>query len=422
MRNIASIDISASRHDASYPLGPDDRVDAILLLYSGGLDTSCLVHWIKSKFKCKLIALTVNVGQQRDNFDEIRSRALQLGADEHILIDGRSRLIEQYAYFAVKANGRIGAHGHPLSSSLTRPLIAEMAVELVEERGITCVAHGATGRSNDNVRFDTALLSLNSKIKILAPVREWGFTREEEIQYLNSFGVNLFDADEPSYSVDDNVWGIELEAGIITDHEKPFPTEHRRLVNDLNAAPHHPETVDVEFYEGEATAINGKLLSPLQIVEELNLKGAEHGIGFFDHLEDRALGFKVREIHECPAAEILMRIYADMEYASLNLESLQLKSYLDREWVHSTMFGKCFSEPFDTIRLAIDRLSKKVGGKAQVRLFKGSCQIVSRNYTNALDIEAFKKALGPDWLLSERAMTSYIQISSNRLLFGRSGR
>jgi argininosuccinate synthase len=388
VRKLVDIDVRHGNFAHTYIPAPSEvRSQQVLLLYSGGLDTSTLVHWLTNIYECKVVTLTVDVGQ-REDFAALERKAYKLGAVDHILVDGRHRLITEYGWRAIRANARVGLQGHPLSSSLTRPLIAQIAAQIAAARKIAYVAHGASGKSNDNFRFDMTLLVRLPGVKILAPVRDWNMTRDEELAYAAENGIEVPVRSTMPVSIDDNLWACEVEAGPLNDLSLPIPDELWTILPHPLRAAKAPATVKLTFRGGEPVGINHSELSPVELMMRLNDMGRRHAIGVFDCLEDRAMGLKVRELHFAPGVTILLTAFSDLEMACLTSDSLQIKRKLDHYWAELMLTGRSTEPAIGAIDAAISALTKHLSGDLDVELFMGQCRIIRRDYPNSLDVRS----------------------------------
>src|ERR671918_15973 len=290
---------------ASY-LATRDEVFRVLLLYSGGLDTSVMLKWIQDEYEAEVVALTVNLGQPGEDYDVVRGKALQLGALDCHVVDAREEFAREYVLPAIKANALYGG-GYPLFTALGRPLIAKLAVEFARRTGCDTIAHGCTGKGNDQVRIESTVVALDPSMKIIAPVRGWQMGREEEIAYAREHGIQVKGGTEtPPYSIDDNLWGRSSEGGAIEDLGEPPRDDVFELVTDPRQAPDEPQLVEIEFDQGRPVSLNGERLDLVELLERAGEIGARHGCGIVDHVEDRIVGLKVRDLYEAPAAAILL--------------------------------------------------------------------------------------------------------------------
>src|SRR4051794_15090096 len=286
---------------ASYQADPD-AVARVLLLYSGGLDTSVMLRWIQERYGAEIVALTVNLGQPGEDFDVVVGKARQLGAVDAILVDAREQFARDYVVPAIKANAVYG-NGYPLFTALGRPLIAKLAVEHARRTACDTLAHGCTGKGNDQVRIEATAAALDPDLQVIAPVRQWSMSRDEEIAYARERGIPVKGGTEaPPYSIDDNLWGRSSEGSEIEDLEEPPRDQVFQLVTRPEEAPDEAEFVRVEFERGCPVALDGERLELVKLLERAAQLGRRHGVGIVDHIEDRIVGLKIRDVYEVPAA------------------------------------------------------------------------------------------------------------------------
>ena len=397
--------LAVQRPAASY-LAEKGTFDKCLLLFSGGLDTSCMTKWIAERYECDVYTFTLDVGQDED-FAALERKAYAIGAKRHFCVDAREELVEDFCWKAVKANAMTGRNGHPLSSSLTRPLMIKHALEIAAREGIPVLAHGGTGRSNDSLRVDTGVLTLSPEMRVLAPVRDWGLTREAELEYVRAHGIEVSATPSRSYSIDDNLWARETEAGLLNYTDEPAPDEIFSRVRAPELAPDEPAAVTVDFAEGVPAGLDGESMPALQIVETLNEIGAEHGIGRFDVLEDRGVGIKVRELHEAPAAEILIRAHVDLQELVLTKEELRVSRLVELEWVEQALTGFWYTPLMSALNAFFDESQKRLTGSVTLRLGKGKASVVTRTSPYALDLTN----LGVVTRLNEGATSAFIEVA-----------
>ena len=287
---------------ASYEADPEN-VGRVLLLYSGGLDTSVMLHWIQEQYGAEIVTLTVELGQPGENWDAVTGKAKDLGALETLVIDAREQFANEFVLPAIRANALYGG-GYPLFTALARPLIARLAVEAAREHGCDTIAHGCTGKGNDQVRIDSTIATLGPELRVLAPVREWRMGREEEIAYAREHRIPVTGGTEkPPYSIDDNLWGRSSEGGAIEDLDSPTPDDVFKLVTRPEDAPDEPELVRIGFEAGRPVSVNGESLGLVELIDRVSELGCRHGIGIVDHLEDRIVGLKVRDLYEVPGGD-----------------------------------------------------------------------------------------------------------------------
>jgi len=346
----------------------------VVLAYSGGLDTSVILKLLQEKLGAEVVTVTVNVGQPED-FEEIEAKAYKLGAVKHYTIDARREFVEGYIFKAIKANALYDGL-YPLSTALARPLIASKVVEIALKEGAEAVAHGCTGKGNDQIRFDLAFKALAPHLKIIAPVREWGLTRDWEIDYAIKHGIPV---KSKVYSIDENLWGRSIEGGVLEDPTVEPPEEVFAWTVPPSRAPEEPEYVEIGFEKGVPTHINGERMDPVQLVSYLNRVAGAHGVGRIDMIENRVIGLKSREVYEAPAAVTLIAAHKDLERLVLTKRALDFKEYVDMEWGKLVYQGLWFEPLREALDAFIDVLEEVVTGVVRVKLHKGRAQVVGRS-------------------------------------------
>jgi len=347
-----------------------------LLLYSGGLDTSVMLKWIRQEYDCDVIALTINIGQTADNLDAIKEKALVLGAKEAIVLDAKKEFAELCAE-AVKANADYQG-GYALGCPLGRVMISKLAVQIASEFGCEVIAHGCTGKGNDQVRFESYITTLNPKLKIIAPVREWGMGREEEIAYAIENNIPVEQTKKSPYSYDENMWANTGEGGEIENPANIPPLKNiLKWCNTPQQAPDEEETIQIGFEQGEPVTLNGMPLPKKDLIMQLNETGGKHGVGYFHLIEDRVVGLKVRGVYENPAAHILIQAHKNLEQLVSTREENELKTLMDQKWAYLCYGAKYFEPVMDNIRAYINEQNKKVTGEVTIRLYKGNCEVVA---------------------------------------------
>lgn len=350
--------------------------DTCLLLYSGGLDTSIMLKWIQEQYDCEVIALSVDLGQRADDMDWIREKAMKLGAKECIIYDAKEEFAELCTE-AVKANADYQG-GYALGCPLGRVMISKLAVRIAQEYGCEVIAHGCTGKGNDQVRFEGYITTLDPSLKIIAPVREWSMGRDEELEYAMENNIPVEQTKESPYSYDENMWANTGEGGEIEDPGLVPPLENiLKWCNTPTQAPDREEVVEVTFENGIPVELNGEKQSLAEIIQQLNQKGGEHAVGYFHLIEDRVVGLKVRGIYENPAAHILISAHKDLEQLVSTREENELKHFMDSKWAYLCYGAKYFEPAMDNIRAYIDNQNEKVTGTVKVRLYKGNCEVVA---------------------------------------------
>lgn len=347
-----------------------------LLLYSGGLDTSVMLKWIQEEYECDVIALTINIGQTADNLDAIKQKALKLGAKDAIVYDAKDEFAELCSE-AVKANADYQG-GYALGCPLGRVMISQLAVQFAAEFGCEVIAHGCTGKGNDQVRFESYITTLNPELKIIAPVREWGMGREEEIAYAIENGIPVEQTQKSPYSYDENMWANTGEGGEIENPSLIPPLENiLKWCNTPQQAPDKEELVKIGFEAGVPISLNGVEYPKKELILMLNEIGGNHGVGFFHLIEDRVVGLKVRGIYENPAAHILIKAHKNLEQLVSTREENELKAFMDEKWAYLIYGAKYFEPVMDNIRAFINEQNKKVTGEVTIRLYKGNCESVA---------------------------------------------
>ncbi len=396
---------------ATYLARPED-VQRVLLLYSGGLDTSVMLKWIQDEYKAEVVALTVNLGQPGEDYDVVRGKALSLGAVEAHVVDAREEFAREYVVPAIRANAIYGL-GYPLFTALGRPLIAKLAVELARQTGCDTIAHGCTGKGNDQVRIESTVATLAPELKVIAPVRSWKMGRNEEAAYAREHGIPVKGGAEVApYSIDDNLWGRSSEGRWIEDlsvapHEDVF-----QLVTRPELAPDEPETIEIEFEAGVPVALDGTRLGLVELLDRVAAAGMRHGVGIVDHIEDRIVGLKVRDIYEVPAAAILLPAHAELERLVGTIHQNQFKTMLDQKWaylVYAGLWWEPLRSDLDAYMLAAN---SQVTGRIGVKLFKGSARVVTRQSPYAVydaQLASFAESGG---LFSQEASPGFIELWS----------
>ena len=334
-----------------------------------------LIKYLQEKLNAQVITVTVDVGQGED-LKEAEEKAKKLGALKHYSIDAKAEFARDYIFPAIKANALYEGK-YPISTSLSRPLIAKKMVEIAEKEGATALAHGCTGRGNDQVRFDVTLGSLAPGKKILAPIREWGMTREEEIAYAKTKGIPVSSAAK-KYSIDASVWGRAIECGLLEDASQATPDDAYEWTVAPEKAPNIPEIVTIQFEAGVPVAINGKAMLPLELIEEMNKIAGRNGVGRIDHIEDRLVGIKSREVYECPAATVILEAHKDLEKMVMTRHQVLFKQQVDAEWVFLAYAGLWVDPLKDDLDAFINKSQENVTGEVKLKLYKGSMIVIGR--------------------------------------------
>ena len=354
--------------------------EKVILAYSGGLDTSVAITWLMKDYD--VVAVCMDVGEGKD-LDFIHDKALKVGAVESYVLDVKDEFAEEYVLPALQAHTYY-EQKYPLVSALSRPVISKKLVEIAHKTGATTIAHGCTGKGNDQVRFEVAIAALDPKLKVIAPVREWKWSREEEIEYAKANGVPVpADLDNP-YSVDQNLWGRANECGVLENPWNQAPEDAFGITTSPEEAPDTPEFVDIEFKEGKPVALNGEELKLADLIQKLNTIAGKHGVGRIDHVENRLVGIKSREIYECPGAITLLTAHKEIEDITLVREVSHFKPILENELSNLIYNALWFSPATKAIIAYIKETQKVVNGTAKVKLYKGSAKVVARKSPNSL--------------------------------------
>ncbi|MBS7606475.1 MAG: argininosuccinate synthase [Candidatus Bathyarchaeia archaeon] len=349
----------------------------IVLAYSGGLDTSVLIKWLQEKYNAEVITVTLDVGQKED-LRAIEEKAYKLGVLKHYSIDAKDEFVRNYVFPAIKANALYEGK-YPVSTALSRPLIASKLVEVAEKEHAEAVAHGCTGKGNDQVRIEVSVKALNPNLKVIAPVREWNMTRDAEIEYAREHGIPIpVDKGKP-YSIDQNLWGRSIECGILEYPDKEPPEDAFEWTAPLERAPNEPEYISVEFEDGVPVALNGRSMEPVELIESLNNIAGRHGVGRIDHMEDRLVGIKSREVYECPAATVLIEAHKDLEKMVLTRHEILFKQHVDAEWAYLVYAGLWMEPLKEDLDAFINKTQERVNGEVRVKLFKGNAIVVGRS-------------------------------------------
>ncbi len=394
---------------ASY-LALRDEVSRVLLLYSGGLDTSVMLKWIQDEYEAEVVALTVNLGQPGEDYDVVRGKALRLGALDCHVVDAREEFARDFLVPAIWANADYG-DGYPLFTALGRPLIAKLAVEYARKTGCDTIAHGCTGKGNDQVRIETTIATLAPELKVIAPVRSWAMGRDEEIAYARKHGIPVKGGTETApYSIDDNLWGRSSEGKWIEDLSHAPDDDVFQLVTRPELAPDEPQVVAVEFEAGVPVAIDGERLELVALIERAAELGMRHGVGIVDHIEDRIVGLKVRDIYEVPAAAILLKAHRELERLCGTIHQNQFKPELDRRWAYLVYAGLWWEPLRADIQAYAEHVNQRVTGTIGLKLFKGSVRVVTRESSNAVydaQLATFAESGG---LFSQQASPGFIEL------------
>ena len=350
--------------------------EKVVLAYSGGLDTSVAIRWIKEKYNLDVIALAVDVGGERD-LSAVEKKALNVGALKALVVDAKETFVNDFVFPTLQADA-IYQDSYPLATALSRPLIAKLLVEVAEKEGASAVAHGCTGKGNDQVRFDVGVAALAPHLRVIAPAREWGMTREQTIAYAKRHGIDVPVTSANPYSIDQNLWGRSIECGVLEDPWVEPPEDVFAWTAPARDAPDEPCYVEISFEKGTPIGIDGRELGGISLIQELNRLAATHGVGRIDHIEDRLVGIKSREIYEAPAAVVLFAAHQALEAMTLSREQLRFKQKVAGEYADLVYNGLWFSSFRQDLVAYVQSTQHHVTGTVRLKLLKGVCQIVGR--------------------------------------------
>ncbi|MGI8922123.1 MAG: argininosuccinate synthase [Solirubrobacteraceae bacterium] len=397
---------------ASYEAAPED-VSRVLLLYSGGLDTSVMLKWIQEEYGgAEVVTLTVNLGQPGEEYDVVTGKARQFGAVAAHVIDAREQFAHDFVLPAINANALYGG-GYPLFTALGRPLIAKLAVEWARRSGCDTIAHGCTGKGNDQVRIEATVATLAPELKIIAPVRSWAMGRDQEIEYARMHGIPVRGGSEAApYSIDDNLWGRSSEGRWIEDLAHAPEDDVFQLVTLPEDAPDDPEMVTVEFEAGVPVALDGERLGLVELLERAGKVGARHGVGIVDQLEDRIVGLKVRDIYEVPAAAIVLTAHQELERLVSTIHQNQFKAQLDRQWAYLVYAGLWWEPLRSDLDAYMRSVAAQVTGAIGLKLYKGSVRVVTRTSPHAVYDQALASFAESGGLFSQTASPGFIELWS----------
>lgn len=359
------------------------RANKVVLAYSGGVDTSVCIPYLKEEWGVReVITLAADLGQG-DELGPIQEKALKSGAAVSLVEDGTASFVRDYAFRAIKAN-TLYENRYPLSTALARPLIAKMLVEAAAKHGADAVAHGCTGKGNDQVRFDIAIMALNPDLKVLAPAREWGMSREEAIAYGERFGIPSPVKKSSPYSIDRNLLGRSIEAGPLEDPMVEPPEEVFVMTKAIADTPDEAEYVEIGFEQGIPTTVNGSTLDPVALIAQLNEIAGKHGVGRIDMIENRVVGIKSREIYETPALSVLIQAHRDLESLTLTADVTQYKRGIEQTYSELVYQGLWYSPLKEALDAFIDKTQERVTGTVRIKLLKGSARVVGRRSPHSI--------------------------------------
>ena len=350
--------------------------DKVVLAYSGGLDTSVAIKWLKEKYNLDVIAVCIDVGNERD-FSAVQQKALDVGAVKSLVIDAQASFVNHFIFPALQANA-IYEGQYPLATALSRPLMAKLLVKVAVDEGASTVAHGCTGKGNDQVRFEVSIGALAPNLKIIAPAREWDMTREQTIEYAQRHGIPVPITAASPYSLDECLWGRAIECGVLEDPWVEPPDDVFTWTTSPAEAPDKPEYVEIGFEKGIPVTIDRKKMDGVILVRQLNELAGKHGVGRIDHIEDRLIGIKSREIYEAPAAAVLLVAHQALEAMTLSKSQLLFKQKVAMEYADLIYNGLWFTSLRQDLAALVKSSQRFVTGTVRLKLFKGNCSLVGR--------------------------------------------
>ncbi len=388
--------------------GKVGEVKKALLLYSGGLDTSVMLKWIQDNYKCQVVTLTADLGQQHDDLEVVKKKAIKFGAVEAIVLDLKEEFANEYISKGIKANASYQGNYH-LSTPMGRAILGKVAVKVAKKYKCDAIAHGCTGKGNDQVRLDGYILTEDPKMKILAPVREWGMDRNEEIKYAKKHGIPVPASVDFPYSSDDNMWGITWEGGEIEEPHLIAPVE-KFLTHTLSKdAPNQEELVKLTFEKGLPVALNGKKLSLAKLIVKLNEIAGKHGVGVVYMFEDRLVGVKNGGVYDLPAAHVIISAHKALEKYVSTRNLNEIKEMMDTKWAYLCYGALWFDPAMKAINAFNDYINEKVTGEVTIKLFKGKADVVAMTSSNGLDHTSFSLGGYP---FNTNASAGFIEIYS----------
>jgi argininosuccinate synthase len=356
--------------------------DKVVLAYSGGLDTSVAIKWLQEKYNLDVIAVTIDVGNERD-FSTVRQKALDIGAVKAVVIDAKELFVNYFVFPALQADALYEGQ-YPLATALSRPLMAKLMVDVALEERATTVAHGCTGKGNDQVRFDVGISALAPDLKIIAPAREWGMTREETIDYARHHNIPIPITVDSPYSIDENLWGRSIECGVLEDPWNEPPEEIFTLTRSPKEAPDELGYVEIGFNKGIPVTIDGREVEGISLIRQLNKIAGIHGVGRVDHIENRLVGIKSREIYEAPAAVVLLQAHQALEAMTLSKDQLRFKQLVAGEYADLIYNGLWFNSLSRDLSAYVASSQQHVTGTVRLKLFKENSIIVGRKAPKSL--------------------------------------
>jgi argininosuccinate synthase len=350
--------------------------DKVVLAYSGGLDTSVAIKWLKDKYNLDIIAVTIDVGNEKD-FSTVKQKALKVGAIKSLVLDGQELFVRYFIFPALQANALYEGQ-YPLATALSRPLMAKLLVDTAVAEGAVAIAHGCTGKGNDQVRFEVSINALAPDMKILAPAREWGMTREETIAYAKKHGIPVPITVTSPYSIDECLWGRAIECGALEDPWAEPPADVYTWTSSPDKAPDKPQYLEIGFEKGIPVSLDGEETDGIALIKKLNEVAGRHGIGRIDHIENRVVGIKSREVYEAPAAVLLIQAHQALEAMTMSRDQLRFKQKVAVEYADLIYNGLWFSQLNRDLSAYILSSQRYVTGTVRMKLFKGQATVMGR--------------------------------------------
>ena len=385
----------------------------IVLAYSGGLDTSIILKWLIEKYQCPVVAYCADIGQEED-WEAVREKGLATGASEVIIRDLKEEFVRDFVFPALKGNA-VYEGGYLLGTSLARPLIAKEQIKIAREVGADAVAHGATGKGNDQVRFELTYMALAPELKIIAPWREWEFKgREELIAFAEKHGIPVPVTKEKPYSIDANLFHTSYEGGILEDPWQEPPEDMFQMTVSPKEAPDQPEYLEIEFKEGVPVAVNGEEMGPVALLSFLNKKAGQHGVGRVDMVENRFVGIKSRGVYETPGGTVLHVAHRALEHLTMDREVMHLRDSLLPYFAQLIYYGFWYAPEMEAMRAFIDETQKNVTGVVRVKLYKGNVMVVGRKSPTSLYLKELA-TFEADTLYNQRDAEGFIKLQGLRL-------
>ncbi len=375
--------------------------DKVILAYSGGLDTSVAVRWLEENYGLKVITLTVDVGNVPD-LEVIRQKALKVGAIKALIIDAKDAFVKSYVFPAIQADA-VYEGEYPLATALARPLIVRLLVETAKKEKANMIAHGCTSKGNDQVRMDVGIATLAPELKVIAPAREWKMTREQTIKYAQANNIPIPVTKASPYSIDENLWGRGIECGVLEDTWNEPPEDIFIWTRPLDRTPARPTYLEIGFEKGIPVSLNNRKVEPVKLIQKVHELAGRHGVGRIDHVENRLVGIKSREIYEVPAAAVLLKAHQALENLVMTKEQLRFKAKVANEYSDLIYNGLWFTGMRQDLAAYVESTQRYVTGTIRVKLFKGNCHIVGRKSPYSLydyALATYDKADVFDWSTS----------------------